>query len=189
MPSCRLYPLGFLFLLGCPLQSPSLPHPLRNTQEFLPLGNDLLTHLLSNNPVGSGALLPSSNFPAFETSICSPVHLTLEDSFSKAGLWQEIAKGTGSRKGRGGSVSLPCGVFAISYPCLSGVRVERDGRVQGQRGCGSENHRVCTAWMQMPEVKSHQSGNSHQSLPHLPIVFPWKLTKPHCVLGLLISVL
>lgn len=39
------------------------------------------------------------------------------------------------------------------------------------------------------EVKGHQSGNSHQSLPHLPIVFPWKLTKPHCVLGLLVSVL
>lgn len=33
---------------------------------------------------------------------------------------------------------MPCGVdladFAISYPCLSGVRVERDGRVQGQQG-------------------------------------------------------
>lgn len=68
-------PPGLLFLLGCPLRSPNPPHPLQNTQEFLPLRNELLTLLLSNIPVGFGALLPAS-----ETSISSPVHLT-EDSF------------------------------------------------------------------------------------------------------------
>lgn len=76
MPCCRLCLPGLLFLLGCPLQSPHLPHPLGNTQEFLHLGNELLSYLPSNNPVGSGVPLPSSTFPASKTSISGPIYLS-----------------------------------------------------------------------------------------------------------------
>lgn len=45
-------------------------------QGFLPLGNEPLTYLLSNNPTDSGILLPSPTFSASGTFISSPVHLT-----------------------------------------------------------------------------------------------------------------
>lgn len=45
-------------------------------QGFLPLGNVLLTYLLSNSPIGSGKPLLLPTFPASETSISSPIHLT-----------------------------------------------------------------------------------------------------------------
>lgn len=45
-------------------------------QGFLPLGNELLTYLLSNNPADSGILLPSPIFLASGTSISTLVHLT-----------------------------------------------------------------------------------------------------------------
>lgn len=73
--------LGSFLFLGWPLQSPSLSHPLRNTQEFqvqgflLLLGNVLLTYLLSNNPVGSGILLPLPTFSASETFLSSLIHV------------------------------------------------------------------------------------------------------------------
>lgn len=44
-------------------------------QGFLPLGNELLTYLLSNNPADSG-ILPSPTFSASGTFSSSPVHLT-----------------------------------------------------------------------------------------------------------------
>lgn len=83
-----------------------------------------------------------------------------------------------------------CGVHladcAVSFPCLSGVGVERDGRGSGAVGLQvREQQGIHTV-----DANANVTGvETHQSLPHLPIVFPWKLTKPHCVLGLLISVL
>lgn len=75
-------PPGVLILLGCPLQSSSLSYRLQKgtsgefqVQGFLPLGNELLTYLLSNNPADSG-ILPSPTFSASGTFSSSPVHLT-----------------------------------------------------------------------------------------------------------------
>lgn len=79
--------------------------------------------------------------------------------------------------------------FTVSFPACQGS--EWRG-MEGFRGSGREQQGMHTRGCKrdLPTgVKGHQSGNSHQSLPHLPIVFPWKRTKPHCVLGLLISVL
>lgn len=54
----------------------------------------------------------------------------------------------GNRERGGGSASLSCGMglaaTAVSFLCLSGVRVERDGRVQEQQGRRSETNRVGT---------------------------------------------
>lgn len=36
---------------------------------------------------------------------------------------------------------------AVSFLLQSGVRVERDGRVQERQGCRSETNRVWTAWV------------------------------------------
>lgn len=58
------------------------PYPFRvppagefQVQGFLPLGNELLTYLLSNNPADSG-ILPLPTFSASGTFSSSPVHLT-----------------------------------------------------------------------------------------------------------------
>lgn len=60
-------------------------------QGFLPLGNVLLTYLLSNSPIGSGKPLPFPTFPASETSISSPIHLTGSGSLAAQGMpWRGL---------------------------------------------------------------------------------------------------
>lgn len=53
-----------------------------------------------------------------------------------------MAEGMGSRES-----GVDLSATAVSFLLLSGVRVERDGRVHERQGCRSETNRVWTAWV------------------------------------------